>query len=267
METNYHVNLFGSSDQQLAKLVTEYCRLVTQPELSSQDAQSITEILSYSRYDQELNYWLCQADQLIDYQLSTGAIPDYDLVVSSLSIKNLAYNLTRVPSHQVTFETFKELVTQTKLKHRFLDQYISFDEQHFSRKAIFQTTALTIYMIGWRPGQGSTAHHHGQSLDAIFVYKGEMTHRFPNQDEGLEPDKMPSRPGELFGENQVVCIDRKQYHLMANNSSKDLVTLHFRFGTPPDNINWQTNISECKPAAIWSNSNEDMEEICRLMIA
>ena len=273
---NNHVNLFGESEEYLAKLVKKYCRLVTKADLSSEDAQIITEILDYSVYDQGLNYWLSEADQIIDYQLSTGSIPDYDLVLSSLSIKNLVHNLTRDPSDKVTdrvgFETFQELVEQTQLKGKFLEKYKSFNSKSFSRKAIFQTKIsfkntekdLTIYMIGWKPGQTThTVHHHGQSLDAIQVYQGEMTHWFVDQ--RREPEEVISIPGDIITKNKFVCIDREQHHFIANNSSQDLVTLHYRFGAPPDTDNWVKLPDECKPQAIWSDSNQDMEGVCRLM--
>ena len=273
---NNHVNLFSDSEEYLAKLVKKYCCLVTKADLSSKDARTITEILDFSVYDEGLNYWLSQADQIIDYQLSTGAIPDYDLVVSSLSIKNLVHNLTRDPSDQVTdrvrFETFKKLVKQTELKGKFLEKYISFSDESFSRKAIFQTKIsfkntekdLTIYMIGWEPGQTTrTVHHHGQSLDAIMVYEGEMTHWFVDQ--RREPEEVISTPGDIITKNKFVYIKRKQHHFIANNSSQKLVTLHFRFGAPPDNLNWVKTPDKCKPEAIWSNSNGHMEELCRLM--
>ena len=273
---NNHVNLFGDSEENLTKLVKKYCLLVTKTDLSSEDAKIITEILDYSVYDEGLNYWLSEADQIIDYQLSTGLIPDYDLVISSLSIKNLVHNLTRDPSDKVTdrvrFETFKKLVKQTELKGKFLEKYKSFSNKSFSRKAIFQTKIsfkntekdLTIYMIGWKPGQTThTVHHHGQSLDAIQVYQGEMTHWFVDQ--RLEPEEVISTPGDIITKNEFVCIKRKQHHFIANNSSQELVTLHFRFGAPPDNDNWVKLPDECKPEAMWSDSNEDMEGVCRLM--
>ena len=263
-----HTDFFNDSKQQISQLVKQYCHLATLPELSSEETENIAAISELGIYDSSLNYWLSQADQLIDYQLGLGTIPNYDWLVSSLSIHNLAYKLMQVPSHQVKFEDFKKLIDKTKLQPEFLKPYKSFNPKHFSRQAIFQTTNLTIYMIGWQPGQCTDIHHHGQSLDAIRVYQGEMTHCLVNQEHCQTSEDIFAASGKVFTKNQLVCIDRKKYHAIANKSAEILLTLHFRFGAPPDSEeNWKTSPDECKSEATWSLSNsQSNKEECRLLM-
>lgn len=263
-----HTVFVNDSKQKFSQLVKQYCHLATLPDLSSEDAENIAAISELGIYDSSLNYWLSQADKLIDSQLDLGNVPNYDWLVSSLSIHNLAYKLMQIPSHQVKFEDFQKLINKTNLQPSFLKPYQSFAPNHFSRQAIFQAKNLIIYMIGWQPGHYTDIHHHGQSLDAIRVYQGEMTHWFPDQEDCRTPDDISSIPGDVFTKNQLVCIDRQKHHLIANKSSEKLITLHFRFGAPPDSEeNWKTSPDECKPEVTWSLPNPQRnKEKCRLLM-
>ncbi|MFM7787313.1 MAG: hypothetical protein ACKO90_03805, partial [Microcystis panniformis] len=44
------------------------------------------------------------------------------------------------------------------------------------RNLIAKSESLTVYAIGWLPGQSTDIHHHGYDLDAILVLEGRLTH-------------------------------------------------------------------------------------------
>jgi predicted metal-dependent enzyme (double-stranded beta helix superfamily) len=83
-------------------------------------------------------------------------------------------------------------------------------------------------LVCWQPGQFSSIHDHGDSLNVTRVYRGVLTSRtFTRNDSATETlstlllDEKYLQPGELVG------VDRVQIHQIANTSEENLITLNF----------------------------------------
>lgn len=215
-------------------------------------------------HDKDLRYWLDHADQMIKQasQSQTGKI-NCESVVNALVLKNLLIQLGRKLPNQVDYEAFCSLIEQSKLSPEFLRQYASFSEDQFRRNLILQARHLTVYVIGWMPGQIVPIHHHGNSLDAIRVVEGEMSHWVLSPEECVEERILfegctsgkiyDGKPPQVYSAGDLVFIDRLHPHQIANRSTNDrLVTEHFRYGSPPDDENWEKEIFEDQILFAWS---------------
>ncbi|RZM77828.1 cysteine dioxygenase [Leptolyngbya iicbica] len=200
------------------------------------------------------SYWLRQADRVIDQSLAQGQkVIDAEAIANSFMLSSLIRQVESVPPHSVDVQTFHHWVEQITLDESFLDRYVLFDEQFYKRQLVCRTWSLVVYVISWMPGQEVGVHHHGLALDAIQVIRGEMTHWFVPPDhweenvpfEGFEPARRYEGPSEIYRAGDVVAIDRRHGHQIANRSDQPLVTLHFRFGHPPEDKHWRsTNDTE-----------------------
>jgi uncharacterized protein YjbI with pentapeptide repeats len=170
--------------------------------------------------------------------------PDYEILKLHTLEKEVEELAT---SDQISLETFKELVQKVEISDEFLLKLVSFDKEHFVRKRIFEKKHITVYVIGWKPKHFAGRHHHNSSLDAIRIIQGKMTHwKFDKVDKS-NPEEISSMEGflpnqldrekegeELDPKSGLILIDRWTMHQIENNSEENLVTLHFRYGTPPD---------------------------------
>lgn len=239
--------------------------------LAQNRSKVATQIASHATlYDPALRYWLEQADQVMeqwcdDFQNLFDCDINCEAVINTLILQNLLNQLSVVQPDQIEYVRFCELVQQTELTSEFLNQYITFNENHFTRQLILQTPSLTVYLIGWRPSQIVEMHHHGNSLDAILVLEGEMTHWLMSVEE-CEQRKIPyegcSNAQKYDGNYNTVkagdyaFIDRRHAHQIQNLSDQNLVTLHFRFGAPPDDTNWSLSSKHCQHLLKWEHRDE-----------
>jgi transcriptional regulator with XRE-family HTH domain/mannose-6-phosphate isomerase-like protein (cupin superfamily) len=238
--------------------VNSYCTA-----LLNNDKKAIITIFSFAtQHDNQLAYWLNQADQIVNqFQKNPKSQIDCEVVYNALILQNLNMQLSYTFQRgQFTFEKFRNLVKKLNLTHNFLSRYISFNNKAFSRKLVLQTSYLFVYVISWEPGQSSRMHHHGNSLDAIWVIEGEIEHWLLSPDE-CKKNKVPFEAyslgekylgkSQIFSEGNWIFIDRLHAHQLENSSGKRLATLHVRFGTPPDDDKWETPIYEEEPLIIW----------------
>lgn len=233
--------------------------------LFNEDKKAVTKISSFATlHDNLLRYWLDQVDKIVEqWQRDSKEKVDCEIVLNTLIIQNLSIQLSYVLPNQITFKKFCELVRKINLSFSFLNRYIYFNDKHFSRKLILQTRYLSVYVIGWEPGQHSWMHHHGNSLDAIWVLDGEMTHWLLSPEE-CKKENIPFEgcatgqkflgEAENFSVNDWVFIDRRYAHQIANSSEKRLATLHVRFGAPPDDDKWET--TEEQPVIVWNQMEQ-----------
>ncbi|NEQ43939.1 MAG: hypothetical protein F6K00_10435 [Leptolyngbya sp. SIOISBB] len=200
------------------------------------------------------SYWMRQADRIIDKCLAQGEkVIDAEAIANSFLLSSLIRQVELVPPHSVDVDRFHHWVEQLRLDESFLERYVSFDEQFYKRQLVCRTWSLVVYVISWMPGQEVGVHHHGYALDAIRVIRGEMTHwLIPPEHweesvpfEGFEHSRHHEGPSEVLKAGDVIAIDRRHGHQIANCSDQPLVTLHFRFGHPPEDKHWRsTNDTE-----------------------
>jgi oxalate decarboxylase/phosphoglucose isomerase-like protein (cupin superfamily) len=110
-------------------------------------------------------------------------------------------------------------------------------------------------------------HHHGNSLDAISIVSGRMEHWLLSPEEceekrilyegGKSANKYEGE-STIYYQGEWVFIDRRYGHQIENSSKEKLVTLHIRFGAPPDDDKWSPN--QGQPITI-SNQTERYQVI------
>lgn len=210
------------------------------------------KIASYAAlHDKQLQYWLTQAEHIMTKALDANNQPvSCEVVINTLKLENLVNQLGCEPPMKINYSKFCELVKQVNLTREFIEQYLAFDNNDFRRTLILQTWSLTVYVIGWEPGQTSGIHHHGNSLDAIYVAEGEMTHLLLSPEECQE-EQVPyeSHPAQESDKGRIekiragnfTFVDRRHGHQIKNLSDQKLVTLHFRFGVAPEDDRWLEN--------------------------
>jgi transcriptional regulator with XRE-family HTH domain/mannose-6-phosphate isomerase-like protein (cupin superfamily) len=229
----------------MLQTIRKYCQAVIE-----NDKKEVTKILSFAdSYDRTLKFWLNEAHKLINKIDSRLTDKDkYDDIILTLSFNNLAIQLNKSLPNQVSLSKFRDLIESLELSYSVIDKYFFFKKTNFARNLIFQSSYLVIYAIGWEPNQISFLHHHGNSIDAILVIKGEMTHwlltpeeckKYKVSFEGHDDSKKKYEGNFTTArEGDWVFIDRRHGHQIENLSNKRLFTLHIRFGAPPDDDNW-----------------------------
>ena len=197
----------------------------------------------------QLAGWIPQVDRVIERcQSSVNGPGDCEAIVNSLSLSHLIQRLENHPPDQINVQTFLRLVQTVYLSREFIQRYVSFSQTSFTRKLVIRTWSLCIYVISWEPGQISCMHHHGNALDAIRVIEGEMSHwHLAPEDwekeipfEGLDDTDPYSGKPDTYHAGDIVTVDRRHGHQIANLSEQRLITLHFRFGQPPEDEHWRS---------------------------
>ena len=193
-------------------------------------------------------YWINKAERIIEkYQGRTRKDIDSEAIVNSFMLSSLVRKIESTPPQEMDIRAFSKLVKEINLTPDFIDRYVKFDPATYKRQLIFRTWSLAVYVISWMPGQESWAHHHGYALDAIKVIHGKMTHWHLKM--GVQEGDIPFEcfgrkryegPSEVLTDGDVVLVDRCCGHQVGNLSTDNLVTLHFRFGHPPEDDYWRT---------------------------
>ena len=231
-------------------IVQLYCELVTSLNTSIAEEKKIRSILELASYDKELRQWINLTDMLINYYLNRGVIVTFDVINSFLSIKSFndfLINEIQINSNRkINICDFQELVKSIKFSQSFIEPCIEFSNEKFCRNLIFQTSLFSIYVIGWLPSQFSNIHHHGNELDAILVNEGQATH-IVFYDDKKEISK------NTYSNKDIVFVDRHQTHQIGNSSKQKLVTVHFRYGSAPQDNHWTTNEYTKSMRTFWND--------------
>ncbi len=193
-------------------------------------------------------YWINKVDRIIEkYQDRTRKDIDSEAIINSFMLSNLVRKIESILPQEMNIQILSELIKEINLTPDFINRYVQFDPENYKRQLIFSTWSLTVYVISWMPGQESWAHHHGYALDAIKVIRGKMTHwhlKMGTQEEDIPFESFERKryegPSEVFTDGDVVLVDRRCGHQVGNLSTDNLVTLHFRFGHPPEDEYWRT---------------------------
>lgn len=198
----------------------------------------------------EVQFWVEQADKLMrECRISTGYRGNCEAVINSLLLSNLVRKLDSYSPKPISSGTFRKFIEQINISDEFISQYVGFSSTSYIRRLIVQTSSLCVYVISWEPGQKSSLHHHGSALDAIKVIQGEMSHWITEPEREIPYEGYESKEEKIdlgaptrHSEGDLVIIDRRHGHQIANLSSERLVTLNIRFGNPPEPEDecWQT---------------------------
>lgn len=255
--------------QDMLSAIRRYCLAV-----QTNDEKAIMKIKSFIHLMAESGeyawqYWLAKVNEIVSVKKDLKKNINAEEVVSTLIIQNLINQLSLISTNEITEEQFRDIVTENKLSDSFLKSYSSFDDDpkdktDFVRKLVIQTNFLVMYVISWHPGQESKRHHHGNSLDILYVVEGEMEHWSADPEQVKKTSQVLSYADQYYDEadgdknnaedeggewkiarkGDFITIPRRHHHKIVNDSEKNLVTLTIRLGLPPDQEHWYQNSGE-----------------------
>jgi cysteine dioxygenase len=116
-----------------------------------------------------------------------------------------------------------DLVTGLELPPELVEAHIQFDAERYARNLILRTQAFELLALCWFPGQQTLIHDHGSSVNAVRVYRGNLTSRL-----FAAPDGRPARMTDvdIVGPGGLAAVDRHHIHQLANPGPEELVTIH-----------------------------------------
>jgi cysteine dioxygenase len=152
-----------------------------------------------------------------------------DVLRPELTLDQFVAEMGRVPIRELHHRRFLEVVERLRLSEELVESRTRFLDEEYARNLVLRTPHFELLVLCWRPGQRSTIHDHGGSLNAIRVHSGELTSRVYRPAVGAAPNEGPV---ELVSEERVgpgqplVGVDRGGVHQLADTSDAPLITVH-----------------------------------------
>ena len=157
-----------------------------------------------------------------------------------LSLEHFIVETNRAGTQTMPQAAFNELAQRLDLDDALVGTHVRFCDDHYARNLICRTAQFELLVLCWKPGQASTIHDHAGSLNVTRLYLGELTsRRFRRRDGGrgvsevggTASGELPRGPVELIDEQVIVgsgaaTVDRGEIHQLANESAKELITVH-----------------------------------------
>lgn len=149
---------------------------------------------------------------------------------TGLSLEEFLLFMNRQEVAALTHQELLDRVTSLQLSDELIASRTRFAKTEYARNLVCRTPEFELLVLCWQPGQHSTIHDHGGSLNAIKVHRGELTSWLYEPAEGTPPQAVgPARrvaeqttqPGD-----ELAGIDRQGIHQLANASDEDLITIH-----------------------------------------
>jgi predicted metal-dependent enzyme (double-stranded beta helix superfamily) len=184
--------------------------------------------------------WLTieRANELIKESLDYGEITTPNRVLGTLCLENLVDEINNSSLfsavNEIKFQEIIESFFQWFKKHVDLsdyflrESYVSFHPKRYMRTLVVdkkEGDCVTIYTIGWKPGQGTEPHNHGNDRDAILVLDGCLTQYLYDS---KEPSESASPVKQTFSKEEIIFVEPNRCHKLVNENSLDLKTLHIR---------------------------------------
>jgi cysteine dioxygenase len=159
----------------------------------------------------------------------TGGSMANDTQHAALSLEEFLVLMSAPAADKLTHEQFMEYGQRLALPDELLSAHTRFAAHEYARNLLCRTPRFELLVLCWRPGQHSTIHDHGGSLNAIKVRHGELTSRLYAPTRGTPPQADgPVRLVEqqTAGAGAMAGIGREGIHQLANETGGDLVTVH-----------------------------------------
>ncbi|MFY7802591.1 MAG: cysteine dioxygenase [Limnoraphis robusta] len=145
-------------------------------------------------------------------------------VSQPLTIEKFLIPLKEIPSHLLTLDTFKDLVTRLDLPKEFWEAFVMFHPDRYGHQILFRNDYVEALVICWAPGQTSGVHpHKNAALNVTKVLEGSITQQRYIPD---EKRKLFCWKEETVSAGEITWTDRYEYHQLVNNSDEDCVSLN-----------------------------------------
>ncbi|VXD25189.1 cysteine dioxygenase [Planktothrix paucivesiculata] len=145
-------------------------------------------------------------------------------VSQPLNIEKFLLQLKKIPSHLLTLDTLKDLVTCFDLPKECWEAFVLFLPDRYGYQTFLRNDQVELMIICWAPGQISGVHPHKNSaLNVTKVLQGSISQQRYIPD---EKRKLVRWKEETVSAGEITWTDRYEYHQLVNNSDEDCVTLH-----------------------------------------
>jgi len=125
------------------------------------------------------------------------------------------------------FGNFQALISLLNLDKPLLASHVSFHADHYTRMLLYESSKVSVLLLGWLPNQNSPIHSHNGSLCATLIVQGILTNRqFQLVDNDLEGKQLYLQLEERLSEGRIAFIDQDGIHQAVNASQEPLTTLH-----------------------------------------
>jgi len=158
----------------------------------------------------------------------------------ALTLDRFIFETSQTGTTRMPLGEFAALAQRLDLDDALVAAHMRFCDDTYARNLICRTPQFELLVLCWKPGQGSTIHDHAGSLNVTRVYSGSLTSRQfrrrcgePGVMEvgGATAGELPDGPVDVLREEVLAgsgaaIVDRGEIHQLANDSDRDLVTVH-----------------------------------------
>jgi predicted metal-dependent enzyme (double-stranded beta helix superfamily) len=148
------------------------------------------------------------------------------LLRNALSLEAFILEMVRIPLQNLQLDCLQDWLAQLDLDDTVIHEHCRFSASGYSRNLLCRTSRFDMLVLCWQPGQMSAIHDHRDSLNVTRVCSGRLTSRiFQRQSFPCETLVQQTQQEDL-GKNDLVAVDCRQIHQLANTSDQKLITLH-----------------------------------------
>lgn len=207
------------------QLLSEYSALINQSEISEHDADRISEILELAEHDKLLDECIDKIDQASQVQS--------EIQCKKLSIEEFLIELIKLSNRQVSknyfMESFAELVRKININPELINNFVSFKSSKYNTFNIISNSRFALYVNSWKPGQKTRIHQNFRYSTETLVYQGNATKtvfkRISKNGNSLDKPIF----SKVYGEGEWISTNQNEIHQLANFTSENLVTIHFKY--------------------------------------
>ena len=244
----------SQEDSELDRVVAEYFKLSIKENTSVEEDKRLNELLELAIVDEELDEKIHQVDVLI-YNLQKLDFFPLEREKASYDIEHFLKEILERKqngNHQLEPEEFDNIARKLTFTPEIVQRYVHFKKDGSYRKVVFSSDDVCVYIISWLPGQKTLLHTHEFSFCSTYIYQGTITiEEFISKDDTEQKQIQEYKKGEWF------FSPSQRKHRLSNNSSENLVTIHYRY--------FKKDPKECEqlmPSCYKRDRKQEINDIC-----
>ena len=149
------------------------------------------------------------------------------ILETRLTLDDFILEMNKVPSLELKLAQLQDWVARLDLKDMAIASNICFSPENYQRQILYRDSNCEIILVCWQPGQFSSIHDHGDSLNVTRVYRGVLTSRTFTRNDLVPGESSPLLVQEKYLQpDELVGVDRTQIHQLANTLEQNLITLN-----------------------------------------
>lgn len=136
------------------------------------------------------------------------------------SLDRLSYNLTLGPG----IEGYNSLIAAVELPDEELGKVLQWDDDHYQRIRIYDTTGLEALITCWKPNQKGPVHDYRYQQGWVKMLRGQLKLEYFRDVKG----RLEVYNSMIFKKGEVVYLnDNLGFHRFSNPGPGPSVALHF----------------------------------------